>query len=91
MLDTTNKWLQYSQEASFPFFWVHYPVTFFVAYYAVQWEVALLIKLLVVMVGSFAVTLGWYELLVRRFDPVRRLFGMKPRRRKDAKTKISVA
>jgi choloylglycine hydrolase len=54
-------------------------VIVFIAFYAVQWEVNLLIKLLVVVIGSFAVSFGTYELLVRRVNPVRRLFGMKPR------------
>jgi len=80
-LDYTNKWLQYGREASFPFFILHQPVIIFIAFYAVQWEVDLLIKLLVVVIGSFAVSLGLYELLVRRINPVRALFGMKPRHR----------
>jgi len=80
-LDYTNKLLQYGREANYPFFWVHQPVVIFIAFYAVQWEVALLIKLLIVMVGSFAVSLGLYDLLVRRINPVRALFGMRPKRR----------
>jgi hypothetical protein len=66
---------------------IHQPVIIFIAFYAVQWDtstmlgagVDLLIKLLVVVIGSFAVSLGTYELLVRRINPVRALFGMKPR------------
>ena len=78
-LDYTNKWLQYGREASYPFYFVHQPVIIFIAFYAVQWEVNLWIKLLVVVIGSFALSLGIYELLVRRINPVRALFGMKPR------------
>jgi peptidoglycan/LPS O-acetylase OafA/YrhL len=78
-LNTTNKWLQYGREASYPFFFVHQPVIIVIAFYVVQWELALWIKLLVVAVGSFAVSLGLYELLVRKINPVRTLFGMKPR------------
>jgi len=78
-LDFSNEWLQYGREASYPFFFVHQPVIIFIAFYAVQWEINLLIKLLVVVIGSFAVSLGLYELLVRRINPVRTLFGMKPR------------
>jgi len=78
-LDHTNKWLRYGREASYPFFFIHQPVIIFIAFYAVQWEVNLLIKLLVVVIGSFAVSLGTYEFLVRRINPVRALFGMKPR------------
>jgi peptidoglycan/LPS O-acetylase OafA/YrhL len=79
-LDYTNKWLQYGREASYPFFFVHQPVIIFIAFYAVQWEVNLLIKLLVVVIGSFAVSLGLYEFLIRRINPVRTLFGMGPKK-----------
>ena len=78
-LDHTNKWLQYGREASYPFFIVHQPVIIFIAFYVVQWEVGIPIKLLVVVIGSFIGSLGLYELLVRRVNPVRALFGMKPR------------
>jgi len=75
-LDQTNKWLQYGREASYPFFFIHQPVVIFVAFYAVQWQVHLLIKLLVVVIGSFALSLGLYEFCVRRVNPVRVLLGM---------------
>jgi peptidoglycan/LPS O-acetylase OafA/YrhL len=78
-LDYTNKWLQYLREASYPVFIVHQPVIVFIAFYAVQWDVNLTIKLLVVVLGSFFVSFGLYELLVRRINPVRALFGMKRR------------
>jgi hypothetical protein len=80
-LDFTNKWLQYGREASYPFFMVHQPAILFIAFYAVQWQVPLLIKMLVVVIGSFVLSLGTYELLVRRINPVRALFGIKTRRR----------
>jgi peptidoglycan/LPS O-acetylase OafA/YrhL len=78
-LDFSNERLQYGREASYPFFFLHQPVIIFIAFYVVQWEVGLLIKLLAVVIGSFAVTLGLYELLVRRVNPVRAVFGMKAR------------
>jgi hypothetical protein len=90
-LDFTNRWLQYSRQASFSFFWVHLAVIFFIAFYVVQWEADVLIKLLFLLIGSFSLTLVWYELLVRRVDPVRRLFGLKPRRRKDVQSRTSLA
>ena len=79
-LNYTNTWLQYSREASFPFFFFHQPVIILIAFYVVQWQAALPIKLLVVVIGAFAVILGIYELLVRRINPVRALFGMRPRK-----------
>lgn len=80
-LDYSNEWLQYSREASYPIFIVHQPVIIFIAFYVVQWELDLLLKLLIVVIGSFAVSLGLYELFVRRINPIRRLFGMKPKKK----------
>jgi len=76
-LNFTNQWLQYGREASYPFYFVHQPVIIFIAFYTVGWEVNLAVKLLVVVIGSFAVSLALYELLVRRVNLVRGLFGMK--------------
>lgn len=81
-LNFSSERLPYAREASYPFFWVHQPMIILVAFYAVQWEVDLLVKLLVVIIGSFALSLGLYELLVRRINPIRVLFGMKPRSQK---------
>jgi len=79
-LNYSNKWLEYLRDASYPVFIVHQPVIVFIAFYAVQWEVDLTIKLLVVVIGTLAVSLGLYELLVRRITLVRALFSMKPRK-----------
>jgi glucan biosynthesis protein C len=76
-LDFSNQWLQYSQEAVVPFYVLHYPVLLFIAFYVVQWQAGVTVKMLAVTVGSFVVTLGIYELLVRRIGPLRTLFGMK--------------
>ena len=77
-LNFTNKWLQYSRKATYPFFFFHQPVIVFIAFYIIQWELSLLIKISIVLIASFIGSLGIYELLVRRFRPVRALFGMKP-------------
>jgi peptidoglycan/LPS O-acetylase OafA/YrhL len=76
-LDFSNKWLQYGQEAIVPFYLLHQPVIIVIAFYVVQWQAGVTVKMLAVIVGSFVVTLGIYELLVRRIAPLRTLFGMK--------------
>jgi peptidoglycan/LPS O-acetylase OafA/YrhL len=78
-LDFTNKWLQYGQEMIMPFFLFHQPVILTIAFFVVQWDTDLLPKLVIVVLGSFVVSLGLYELLVKRIGPVRALFGMKAR------------
>jgi peptidoglycan/LPS O-acetylase OafA/YrhL len=76
-LDFNNKWLRYGQEAILPFFVFHQPVIIVIAYFVVQWNAGIPVKLLAVVLGSFAVTIGLYELVVRRIDPLRAMFGMK--------------
>lgn len=76
-LDQSNKWLGYAQDAILPFFVVHHPVIIVIAYFIVQWNVGLLPKLLVVVLGAFAVSLGLYQFIIRRVRPLRVMFGMK--------------
>jgi glucan biosynthesis protein C len=80
-LDFSNKWLQYGQEAVLPFFLLHQPVIIVIAFYVVQWYAGIPVKLATVVLASFAVTLGIYELVIRRVAPLRALFGMKVRSR----------
>jgi len=76
-LDFTNKWLRYGQEAALPFFVLHQPVIIAIAFFVVQWNAGIGIKLPVVVLSSFLAALGLYELIVRRIRPLRLLFGMK--------------
>ena len=78
-LHFTNNILRYSREASYPFFFFHQPVIIFIAFYVVQWQVGLPIKILAAVLGSFVLIVVIYELIVRRLNPVRALFGMKPK------------
>jgi peptidoglycan/LPS O-acetylase OafA/YrhL len=80
-LNYTNAWLRYARQASYPFFFFHQPAILVVAFYVVRWPVPLPIKLLAVVLGSFVLSLAVYELLVRRLNPVRFLFGMRPKRK----------
>ena len=55
------------------------PVIVVIAFYVVQWDAGTLVKLPVVVLSSFAVTLGLYELFIRRIGAAQALFGMKAR------------
>jgi hypothetical protein len=78
-LDFTNKWLKYAQEAVLPFFIVHQPAIIVIAFFVVQWNVGILPKLITVVLSSFVVSVGLYELIIRRIRPLRLLFGMASR------------
>ncbi len=76
-LDRDSGVLRYGQMAILPFFVVHQPVILAIAYFVVQWDLGILPKLLIVVLGSFIVSLGIYQLLVRRIPLLRVMFGMK--------------
>jgi peptidoglycan/LPS O-acetylase OafA/YrhL len=89
-LNFSSKWLLYGNDTIMPFYLLHQPVIIVIAYFVVQWDAGLWVKLLAVLLGSFFVTLGLVELLVRPFNPVRRLFGMKPRRGKEEEARTAL-
>ena len=63
-----------------PFFVLHQPVIIVIAFYVVQWHAGIPLKLPVVVLGSFAISVGLYELIIKRMGPLRALFGMKSER-----------
>lgn len=89
-LDFTNNYLVYGQNAILPFFVFHQPVIIILAYYVVQWPAGLFVKLLFVVIGSFCVTLGIYEFLIRRVTLLGRLFGMKTPHQAQRRERIMV-
>jgi glucan biosynthesis protein C len=77
-LDRDSKALRYGLSANLPFFVVHQPVILAIAYFVVQWQASIALKLLVVVLGAFAVSIGLTE-LVKRVGILQVLFGMKVR------------
>jgi glucan biosynthesis protein C len=80
-LNFRNKWLEYGQEAVVPFYVLHQPVIVAIAFYVVQWQAGITAKMTTVVLASFLVTVGIYELVIRRVTPLRATFGMKVRPR----------
>ncbi len=77
-LDFSRVFVRYANEAVLPFYILHQTVLICVGYYVVQWSIPDLLKWLIILVASLAVILTLYEFLVRRFNVMRFLFGMKP-------------
>lgn len=72
-----NKFLKYSSEAVLPFYLLHQTIILLIGFYVVQWDIAIIPKFLVIASTSLIATIGIYELLVRRVNFIRILFGMK--------------
>jgi glucan biosynthesis protein C len=71
--------LTYANEAVLPFYILHQTVILSVGYFVVQWAIPDLLKWAIILPVSFAIIMGLYEFLVRRYKVMRFLFGMKPR------------
>jgi glucan biosynthesis protein C len=69
---------RYANEAVLPFYILHQPVLLCVGYFVVQWALPDLLKWAVILVASLAIIMLLYEFLVRRYNVMRFLLGMKP-------------
>jgi glucan biosynthesis protein C len=76
-LDYRKPVLEYANEAVLPFYVLHQTVLICVGYFVVQWTIPDILKWVTILVISFAIIMGLYEYLVRRFNVLRFLFGMK--------------
>ena len=76
-LEFTNGLLKYAQEAVLPIFILHQPVIIGIAFFVVQWQMGILPKLLIVVIGSFVVCLALYQFVIQRVGFLRFLFGIK--------------
>ena len=80
-LNRNNRFLAYANEAVLPFYILHQTLIITIGYYVVQWSAGVGLKYLTISVTSFIGIMLIYELLVRRLDVLRFLFGMRLRRR----------
>ncbi len=80
-LDFNTKRLPEANEAVLPFYVLQQPAIVLIAFYVVQWHMAILPKWLIVSTLALALTLAVYVLLIRPVNWIRWLFGMKPRQR----------
>lgn len=71
--------LRYAGDAVLPFYVLHQSVMLGVGYFVVQWPVADGLKFIAIALFSFVLTLAVYHFLIRPFNPVRVLFGLRPR------------
>ena len=76
-LNFSKPFLKYANEAVLPFYILHQTVLLCVGYFVVQWNIPGLLKWAIILPVSFVIIMALYEFLVRRFNVMRILFGMK--------------
>lgn len=76
-LEFSNPRLKYANEAVLPFYILHQPVLIVIGFSVVQWGIPDAVKYAIIATSAFVVIAIVYEFLVRRFNLLRVLFGMK--------------
>jgi len=76
-----NGFLTYASEAVLPFYILHQTVIIIVGSYVVRWELNPALKYLVIVLVSFTLVIALYDLLIRRINVLRFLFGMRATRK----------
>jgi hypothetical protein len=83
--------LEYANEAVLPFYILHQTILFVVGFYVLNWAIPDLAKWAIILVSTFVIIMALYEFLIRRFNVLRMLFGMKPRRPRREVQKVTAA
>jgi glucan biosynthesis protein C len=79
LLNFTNRFLKYFAEGAYPIYILHQTVIVVIAFFVVQWSLGVAAKYAIIVALSFAGTVLAYDILVRRLNITRFLFGMKSR------------
>jgi hypothetical protein len=77
-LTSTSRFLRYANEAVLPFYILHQTIIILIGYHIVRLETSIVVKYVVVTILSFMAIGALYEPVIRRFNVLRFLFGMKP-------------
>ncbi|MEX1329763.1 MAG: hypothetical protein AB1Z29_23430 [Desulfobacterales bacterium] len=80
-LNVKNKLVTYGNEAVLPFYIFHQTIILCVGWFVIRWNMNILSKYLIIAVISFILIIVLYEMLVRPFNVMRFLFGMRPKRK----------
>ncbi|RJQ50793.1 MAG: hypothetical protein C4521_13650 [Actinobacteria bacterium] len=84
LLERPGGVLSYAAEASYPFYVLHQTVIVALGFVIVRLPCGVAPKYVLLVGAAFTATLALYELAVRRFNPVRFLFGMRRAQRSPA-------
>jgi len=76
--------LVYGNEAVLPFYLFHQTIILAVGFFVIRWDMGILFKFLIIAVISYPLILVLYELLVRRFNVIRFIFGMRLKKKPPA-------
>lgn len=80
-LNKSNWLIQYLNEASYPIYLIHITFVLPLGFYVIQWQTGIMMKFLFITFASSIGVFLVYEIVLKRFNWTRVLFGMKLRMR----------
>ena len=89
-LNFSNRFLQYANQAVYPFYILHQTLIVVMGYFVVQLQIPLFIKMILLIVLCFATLVVIYHWMIKPFILTRVLYGLKPKQKtKQRKTVIT--
>ena len=79
-LTFNNNLLKYVTQLILPFYILHQTVILTIGFFVVQWDLSIAAKYLVISTSSLIIIMLLYELLIKRFNILRFLFGLKTKK-----------
>jgi len=76
-LNFNNRFLGYTTEAVLPFYILHQTVILIIGFFVLQWSIGIAPSYAIIASCSFIAIMAIYELLVKRINVLRFLFGMR--------------
>lgn len=80
-LNFNNRFLGYANEAVLPFYILHQTIIQIVGFFVIQWSVGIAPKYFIIVTTSFIAIMAIYELLIKRMNILRFLFGMRQKKK----------
>jgi hypothetical protein len=77
LLNKPSKFLNYANETVYPLYILHQTVELVFAYQIIKFDWPVLPKFILLVIVTFGVSLLLYELIIKRYNSTRLLFGMK--------------
>lgn len=78
-LNFTNNFIQKANRLVYPFYIIHQTITVMIGYYIADIEMAVTLKFVILVVGTFGITFLIYYFLIKPFQIMQLLFGMTKR------------
>ncbi len=81
-LNFSNRFLQYANEAVYPFYILHQTIIVAIGYYVVQMNIPVFFKIIILITSTFISIYFIYNNLIRPYILTRILYGLKPQKGK---------